>query len=66
MPNMSYCRFQNTSGDLEDCMEAMESREELSPEEREAQGYLVTLCERIVNHHRLYGLNPVESCDEDE
>ena len=24
MSNMSYCRFQNTSGDLRDCLEAMQ------------------------------------------
>ena len=24
MSNMRYCRFQNTSGDLEDCVEALE------------------------------------------
>ena len=24
MPNMSYCRFENTSGDLRDCCNALE------------------------------------------
>lgn len=24
MPNMSYCRFENTSNDIEDCIEALE------------------------------------------
>ena len=24
MPNMSYCRFENTGGDLRDCEEALE------------------------------------------
>jgi len=23
MPNMSYCRFENTSGDIADCIEAL-------------------------------------------
>ena len=27
MSNMSYCRFENTSNDLEDCIEAIENEE---------------------------------------
>ena len=38
MSNMSYCRFENTSRDLEDCIEAIENGEinELSEYEIEA------------------------------
>tara|TARA_R100000781_G_scaffold54842_1_gene35800 strand:+ start:943 stop:1155 length:213 start_codon:yes stop_codon:yes gene_type:complete len=27
MANMSYCRFENTAGDLQDCLEAIENGE---------------------------------------
>lgn len=30
MANMSYCRFQNTSSDLSDCLDALAWREDLS------------------------------------
>ena len=35
MSNMSYCRFQNTASDLEDCVEAIENGkiDELSQDE---------------------------------
>ena len=33
MANMSYCRFRNTRKDLDDCLEALRDREELSYEE---------------------------------
>lgn len=40
MSNMSYCRFQNTSGDLEDCLAAIQSAYDggypISAEERAA------------------------------
>ena len=27
MPNMSYCRFENTVNDMQDCLNAIEDRE---------------------------------------
>ena len=36
MANMSYCRFRNTMMDLDDCLEALEYREELSKDEFDA------------------------------
>lgn len=36
MPNMSYCRFQNTACDLLDCLEALEGRADLSRDECDA------------------------------
>ena len=33
MGNMSYCRFRNTYGDMEDCLEAIRYNNELSDEE---------------------------------
>ena len=36
MANMSYCRFQNTRRDLQDCIDALDNYEELSMEEFKA------------------------------
>lgn len=36
MSNMSYCRFQNTSGDLAECLDALEQQKELSDDEHRA------------------------------
>lgn len=33
MSNMSYCRFQNTSDDLAECLDALEGQKPLSSEE---------------------------------
>lgn len=44
---MSYCRFQNTLGDLQDCYDNMESIGELSPEESKARQRLIALCKEI-------------------
>lgn len=33
MSNMSYCRFQNTYGDLMECLDALEQQKPLSNEE---------------------------------
>jgi len=55
MSNMSYCRFQNTLGDLQDCWDALQeaveegSTEKLSDEERIARDRMVELCADIAN-----------------
>lgn len=36
MANMSYCRFENTLGDLEDCLIALRNEDELSDFEARA------------------------------
>lgn len=46
MGNMSYCRFQNTVSDLEDCYEHMDD-EDLSPEEERARTRLIEICRDI-------------------
>lgn len=54
MPNMSYCRFQNTLDDLKDCAEALDNPrddQELSPEELKAKKELIELCTQISNDH---------------
>jgi hypothetical protein len=47
MGNMSYCRFQNTLGDLRDCEDALYNEEELSEEEETAKKDLIALCMNI-------------------
>ena len=50
MANMSYCRFENTLSDLEDCYEDMlfgTEFSELSLTEQEARNELVALCKKI-------------------
>jgi hypothetical protein len=50
MANMSYCRFENTLSDLEDCYEDMQfgtEFSELSLTEQQARNELVALCKKI-------------------
>jgi hypothetical protein len=54
--NMSYCRFQNTVSDLEDCFEAMcgedeyyQSKADISEEEINSLERMIELCRDIVN-----------------
>lgn len=50
MANMSYCRFQNTSNDLRDCVNTLE--EEDYPESRDelaAAKWMYSLCQRYIN-----------------
>jgi hypothetical protein len=49
MPNMSYCRFQNTLSDLDDCYENMEN--ELSDDENEAKNRLIRVCADIAQDY---------------
>jgi hypothetical protein len=58
MPNMSYCRFQNTAADLADCVNAIEEQgtDELEeearagyPEELEALQMMHQLARKLVN-----------------
>jgi len=51
MSNMSYCRFQNTAGDLQDCLHGLRDMiegESLSRDELEAAKRLVGLCLEVV------------------
>ncbi len=36
MVNMSYCRFQNTRGDMEDCLDTLREEKRLSRDEANA------------------------------
>lgn len=48
MANMSYCRFQNTVGDLRDCADSMDDLE-LSYEEARARYRLIKICVEIAS-----------------
>lgn len=41
MSNMSYCRFENTSADLTDCLEALSNREIEAKRERKIAGRMI-------------------------
>ena len=45
MPNMSYCRFENTVNDMQDCLNAIEDREvsNLSDYEVKALQHFLTM-----------------------
>ena len=49
MPNMSYCRYENTLKDLHDCHEAMQDEDisKLSDTEATARYRLIRLCKKI-------------------
>ena len=51
MPNMSYCRFENTVNDMKDCINAIEDREtdELSNYEIQALEEFLDLAREITN-----------------
>jgi hypothetical protein len=51
MANMSYCRYQNTAIDLEDCASAMEEEDysELSFQERMAADRMYEICQRYMS-----------------
>jgi hypothetical protein len=46
MPNMSYCRFQNTLKDLRECNDHLDDQN-LSEDEEAARTALIKLCEII-------------------
>jgi hypothetical protein len=54
MPNMSYCRFENTANDLKDCYDNWESLDRLDADEIpngdeiKARKRLLRICKEIV------------------
>jgi hypothetical protein len=67
MPNMSYCRFENTYRNLVDCAQAM--NETLSESERKYKEKLVNVCQEIIEEYELNNLaewNETEYGDNDE
>ena len=49
MPNMSYCRFENTYRDLVDCLENI--NEPLSKREHGYRERLVEICQGIIDDY---------------
>ena len=53
MSNMSYCRFQNTVGDLNDCHENMDDDDDdLGRDEKRARSRLIRICVKIADDYR--------------
>jgi hypothetical protein len=48
MANMSYCRFQNTLGDFEDCLDALYSGKAMSDDEQRAAFWLIQKSRELV------------------
>jgi hypothetical protein len=70
MSNMSYCRFNNTFQDLQDCLEALENREISNGEEKQkAKGMIVEfldfcLSEQIIETYNLGNIQDmIEECE---
>lgn len=53
MSNMSYCRFENTLSDVQECLEALENREIHSNEEKENAKDLLTEVLRFCQQERI-------------
>lgn len=51
MGNMSYCRFENTYGDLQDCYDHMDEVEEMSDSEKKYRRRLIELCQNIFDDY---------------
>lgn len=45
MQNMSYCRFHNTRLALQECVDALATGSELSPDEAASAESMISLCE---------------------
>ena len=66
MSNMSYCRFQNTLGDLNDCVESLQNEDVLSAEEAEAARDMASACEEFLVAFKDIGINEEQDDDDDE
>ena len=64
MASMSYCRFENTYRDLEDCVEDLENKKHLSETEYSYMKYLLQTCKEYIELAEDYE-NPEEEEDDD-
>ena len=64
MPNMSYCRFENTYRDLLDCYENMNN--DKSERERRYMERLVEVCKDTVEEYELNKMSEVEWDEDDD
>ena len=49
--NMSYCRFENTFRDLEDCVDALVDNDDLSEREANFAHRMRNLCQQVHPHN---------------
>ena len=70
MANMSYCRFENTLGDLQDCQEALENIYEeiqgMSKYEKQSLTPFIELCKEIADNHDIEDIQELIDQNEDE
>lgn len=70
MANMSYCRFQNTLIDFEDCFDALENGKSMSSEEQRAAFWLIQKARELAEQFEDYSDDEIKeelkSRDEDE
>lgn len=57
MSNMSYCRFENTYKDLQDCFEALDSLEISNENEKYYAKKLLKLCGEISDQYEIASIN---------
>ena len=70
MANMSYCRFENTNGDLKDCLEVMHEADEfgdldLNVYEQEAFRDMYANCKQFVAEFRRLAAEFLDEGDDD-
>ena len=51
MPNMSYCRFENTSHDLQDCYDHWKEDEDPNEYEKRGKENILELCRMIIEDY---------------
>ena len=54
MANMSYCRFRNTLGDFEDCLDALDSGKAISSDEQRAAFWLIQKARELAEQFEGY------------
>ena len=58
--NMSYCRFENTFRDLEDCVDALVDNDDLSDREANFAHRMRNLCEEYLDAYEEWQSNREE------
>lgn len=66
MANMSYCRFNNTLRDLEDCREALENQNISSLAEKRKAKRLLKVCREIADNFDEDYIDSIHTDDEEE
>jgi hypothetical protein len=64
MPNMSYCRFENTYRNLLDCLYAI--GDNLSESEHAYRRRLVDVCKEIIDEYELIEVSEMDDDDDEE